>query len=387
MDVQTAWKWLEQVLGAILIALALVDVFVTVLYARTHVGIISDRVARVTWRIFEAIAERMGSRRGQVLSFLGPVVVLLVVVAWILVLSLGAGLVIHPMLGEGVKALHTETPTDFITALLVGGHSMTVVGDNNFSPETTGARLFFIFASIAGLIVTTLTLTYILHLYTALQDRDALGLEVHLLTDDTGDAAELLAGLGAHGHLSQSYTELGQVAVKLISVQEDYHHYPILFFFRFEEPYYSVSSIALVALDTVTLIKSGLDDEEYAWLKESATVAQSRRAALRLVTTLMDAFLGGPPDPPAAISAETAAQWRRRYQAGLRRLREADIKTIADEEEGAATYIELRSKWDYLIARLAPALGYTMAEIDPEGSDPQQSDRRPPFESRLHSSE
>lgn len=226
-----------------------------------------------------------------------------------------------------------------------------------------------------------------MHLYTALQDRDALGLEVHLLTDETDDAAELLAGLGAHGHLSQSYTELGQVAVKMISVQEDYHHYPILFFFRFAEPYYAVSSIALVALDTVTLIKSGLDDEEYAWLKESATVAQMRHAALHLLTTLMDAFLDGPPDPPAAVPAQTADQWRRRYQAGLRRLRQAEIKTIADEAEGAEIYVALRSQWDYLIAHLAPALGYTMAEIDPEGSDPHLSDQRPEFESRLHSSE
>ena len=97
--------------------------------------------------------------------------------------------------------------------------------------------------------------------------------------------------------------------------------------------------------------------------------------------------MDGPPDPPAAIAPETAERWRRRYHAGLRRLRQAEIKTIGDEEEGAKTYIALRSKWDYLVAHLAPALGYTMAEIDPEGSDPRQSDERPEFASRMRSLE
>jgi hypothetical protein len=386
MQSLTAWHWLEQIFGAILIAITLADVFLTVLYARTHIGLISDRVARLTWRTFVALSGHLGRHRGHFLSYMGPVVILLIVLSWILALTLGAALVIHPHLGTGFKALHTATPTDFVTALFVGSHSLVVASENNFSPETSAARLFTIFTSTAGLIVTTLTLTYILHVYTGLQARDALGLEVHLLTGETGDAAELLAGLGPHGHLANSYTELGQIGAQIVATEEAYHHYPVLFFFRFEEPYYAVSSIALVALDTVTLVKSGLDDEEYGWLKESATISQLRRAAQRLVTTLHEAFLDGPPAPPAAIDPATEERWRARYHAGLRRMREAGIKTIADEGEGAA-YVALRTQWDYLIADLAPHLGYTMAEIDPEGSHPELSDEREDFAARLRSPE
>ena len=69
------------------------------------------------------------------------------------------------------------------------------------------------------------------------------------------------------------------------------------------------------------------------------------------------------------------------------RLREAGVKTIADEEEGAATYIALRAEWDYLVAGLAPHLGYSMEEIDPAGSHPEQVDAREPFAARLRSGE
>ena len=385
MDPLTLWHRLEPILGAVLIAVTLVDVFLTVLYARSHIGIISDRVARLTWHTFEVVGRALGGRRGHFFSFLGPLVILLIVVTWMLALTLGSALIIHPNMGVDFKALHTETPTDFITALFVGSHSFVIASENNFSPETSFGRLYFTFTGTAGLIVTTLALTYILHVYTALQERDSLGLELHLLTDETNDAAELLAGLGAHGHMHSSYAELGDAAAQLAAIDEAYHHYPVLFFFRFEEPFYAVSSMALLAFDSISLIKSGLGDEEYRWLKESATVAQLRAAAQRLVNNLFESFLHGPPEEPSAIDPAAAERWRARYHAALRRLRQAGIETIADEEEGAATYLALRLKWDYLIAELAPHLGYSMVEIDPEGSKPGTSDRRPEFETRLRS--
>jgi hypothetical protein len=142
------------------------------------------------------------------------------------------------------------------------------------APEISLGRSYFTFTGTAGLIVTTLALTYILQVYTALQDRDSLGLEMHLLTDQTNDVAELLAGLGAHGHMHTGYTELGNAAAQLSATDQTYHHYPLLFFFRFEEPYYAVSSIALLAFDAASLSKSGLDDER-AWCTMTACSTSS----------------------------------------------------------------------------------------------------------------
>ena len=68
-------------------------------------------------------------------------------------------------------------------------------------------------------------------------------------------------------------------------------------------------------------------------------------------------------------------------------MREAGIRTIADEEEGAAVYVAQRARWDYLIATLAPHLGYSMAEVDPAGTHPHLSDTREEFETRLRSPE
>lgn len=42
----------EQIAGGLLMLLILVDVFLTVLYARADAGIISPKVSRIAWLVF-----------------------------------------------------------------------------------------------------------------------------------------------------------------------------------------------------------------------------------------------------------------------------------------------------------------------------------------------
>jgi len=52
---------------------------------------------------------------------------------------------------------------------------------------------------------------------------------------------------------------------------------------------WSVSRIALLTLDAVSLIRSGLNDRKHAWLKESVSLTQLWRGSLDLVTGLGEA--------------------------------------------------------------------------------------------------
>ncbi len=376
--------WLEPTLGAALMGLVLLDVFWIVLYARMNSGILSFRIARVTWAVFHRMSKPFGRSRGFILSFCGPIILVLVLFVWALILTLGTALIIHPKLGNSVTANSGSTPTDFITAIYAGGSSVAIVGAGDFAPRTSAFRLFYLFNSLMGMSVISLTLTYLLQIYGALQRRNALGLSLHLASAETGDAAELIAGLGPEGQFNSGYSTLAELAEQLTQAKESHHFYPVLFYFRFRAPYYAVSRCALMALDTVTLIKSGLDDQEYAWLKESAAVAQLWRAAMKLVTTLEETFLAeGKPEASAPPDEKIREQWRRRYLAGLRRLRQAGIQTFRDEQSGAEAYVALRSRWDAYIRALAPALGYSMEEIDPVGCAPESTGERRDFRARL----
>lgn len=386
MAESSALRWLEQASGALLVTLVLVDVFLTVLYARAGAGLFGNRLSHLIWQAFRWASVPLGKKQGTALSFCGPFIVVAVILTWLVLLMVGAALVIHPNLGSVVRTGSGQTPTDFITALYAGGGSVAIIGASDFIPHTAIFRLLFLFKSIVGTCLVSLTLSYVLQVYNGLQRRNALGLQFHLMGAESGDAAELLAGLGPRGEFSGGYNNLSELAAMLTQVKESHHFFPVLAYFRFNEPYYSVSRLTLQSFDTVSLIKSALNDEKHAWLKESAAVTQLWRAAMLLVTTVGEVFLPGEtPEPEHMPDAPTKERWRRRYFAALRRLRQAGIETAEDEEAGAAIYIALRTRWDHRIQKLVPLMAYNMAEIDPAGSDPQSSDALPAFGARRNS--
>jgi hypothetical protein len=358
----------EQILGALLLLLVLLDVFLTVLYARANTGIISPHVARFVWWAFRAISKPFGSVRDSIFSFCGPAILVMLVFVWALGLTVGAGLIIHPELGRSVRATSGDTPGDFITAMYAGGTSISVVGASDFTPHTAGFRLLFLFNSLVGMSVTFLTLTYLMQVYTALNRRNTLGLNVHLASAETGDAAELIAHLGPEGKFEVGYTNLSTLAAQITKAKESHHFYPVLFYFRFREPFYSVSRFTLVSLDAATLIKSALNDKQFAWLKNSSAVEQLWDGAMLLLETVSDMFLhGAKRGLPHAPDEDTCELWRDRYFAALRTLRQAGIQTVDDEQAGAEYYVNLRRQWNDYIMNMAPLLAYSKEDIDPVG--------------------
>jgi hypothetical protein len=289
------------------------------------------------------------------------VVLVTILLAWALLISLAAALFIHPNLGTGVQSTHGPTPTDFFTAFYVGGTSLSFIGASDFAPENGFFRMFFLFTSLLGVSLISLNVTYLMQLYTSLQARNALGLKVHLHTGQTGDAAEAVAGLGPQGMFDAGYQILAEWAAETTRVKESHHFYPILFYFRFRETYYSVSRRDLTSLDTVSLLKSALDEKEFGWLRHSAAVEQLWHASLLELKTLASNFapeadMDAPPDE------ERRALWQRRYEMALERMKRAGIKT---SKSGADHYISLRTEWDRYILSLAPHFAFDIDEIDP----------------------
>ena len=375
---------LEQVAGGLLIVFVLADVFLTVLYARVGTGILSARLARFQWRLFKPFARLFGTNRGKAMSFCAPTILISLVAAWALLLAIGAALMIHPALGTAVRTNRGETPLDFVTAFYAGAGSLSFVGSGEFAPHSSAYRLLFTFNSLVGISVMSLTLTYLMQVYTALRQRNTFGLKLHLMSGETADAAELVAGLGAQGKFDTTYSVLAEIAAEAAMVKEAHHFYPVLAFFRFRNPFYSMSAPLVLGLDSVSLIRSALDDDEYGWLKESTAVNLLWRAMLMSTPLLDEAYAhdgkaahGEPPDDA------TRDRWRRRYLAAAARLREAGVKIRTDERRGVEIYISLRAEWEHRIRMLAASMEYVMVEVDPGGMHPATTEALPPFENRL----
>lgn len=372
--------WLEQIAGALLMLLILLDVFLTVLYSRADAGILSPRVARVVWWFFKVLSAPFARLRASILSFCGPVVLVTLVLVWAAGLTLGAALIIHPELGTSVGATSGDTSRDFITALYAGGSSVSIVGATDFTPHTASLRMLFLFNSFVGLSVTFLTLTYLMQVYTALNRRNTLGLNVHLASAETGDAAELITHLGPEGKFETGYTILSMLAADMAKAKESHHFYPVLVYFRFRQPFYSVSRFTLVSLDAATLIKSALSDKEYRWLKNSSAVEQLWDGATMLLETISNTFVySATRGSPHAPDEDMCELWRRRFYAALSTLRQAGIQTVDDEQAGAEYYVNLRRQWNDYITHMGPMMAYSTKDVDPVGYRAEMAKEPQPF--------
>jgi len=352
-------KTLEQLAGALVLVVALTDVFLTVLYARMDTGLLAMRYARGIERVWVWLSRPFGKPRARFVSFGGPLTLLAVLALWIALLTLGSALVLHPALGHAVRPSNVEARTDFLTALYVGGASISVVGTTGYSPETPAYRLFFLFASAVGMTFISLVVTYLGQVYTALLRRNALALRIHGLSDAKCDGAELVCRIWPRGDLGSGTSELAELAAQVSAVKEAHHFYPLLMQFRFEDPLYSVSRIVSVSLDAMSLVMSALDDERFGAVKESSGVTLLWRSALSLASSVA----ASAPRRSSGPKAPDVALWRRRYCAALARFRSAGIPT-ADEQQGFERYTELRGHWDGLVQTLAPALAFSIDEID-----------------------
>jgi len=367
--------WIEQLVGALVIVCALLDIFLTVLYAkigahgasRAGAGIISLRVARAVWWLFRHLSGRLPFNRDAIWSFCGAVTVVCLVLVWSTLLAVGAALMLHPALGEGVRSSSSPHVRDFISALYVGGSSLSIASSSDFYPQTGFYRLLYLVNALIGTASISVTITYVMQIYSAVQQRNALGLSMCTMTKGTADSAVLLAGLGPQGRFDSGYTIVANLAAQLTAVKEAHHLYPLLFFYRPYQPANSIPQIAFIALDMVALLRSALDDSEYRWLKESAAVENLGGMASILVKTLEGTFLPGaaPQTGDGEAQAGQRDAWDARYRAALRQLEQAGIRVRADQDAGAQQYARMRQAWHPYVERLARYMDYDMAVIDP----------------------
>lgn len=352
---------LAQVVGVILILLALIDIYLTVLHPRVDSSLLSVPIARATWQLFRCVARTIvPKKRHQLLSYGGPTIVVVIVAAWVLLLILGFALISWTGLGTAIQASQGQTPTDFITALYYSSFSLTTLGTGDLVPQTSVHRLLVVLEAALGFSTFTLTITYILSVYSALTRRNTFALSLHHRTNNTADSAELLARLAAGNNLNNIQQDISNMARDLIYLLESQNTYSVLLYFRFRQTYYALPRIMYLSMDVVTLIKSALDAEKYRSVVESAAVTELWCGGLHLLEEVCNAVL---PKTRSKMREQNEQLWREHYNRAIERMKVEGIKTALDPEAGASLYISMRHEWEPYLSKLLNYMEHDRREI------------------------
>ena len=339
------------VLGILLIFLVLWEAFETIVLPRRVVRQfrLTRLFYRITWKTWAWLASIRGSRkkRDSLLSFFGPLSLLLLLALWALALVLGFG-VLHYGLHDRLSGALFDS--DFGNALYLSGTTFFTLGLGDILPASPLGRFITVLEAGIGFGFLALVIGYLPVLYQAFSRREVT---ISLLDARAGSpptAFEMLRRQsGVHG--MEALTELlKDWELWSADLMESHLSYPVLAYFRSQHDNQSWLASLTAILDVCALAMVGL--EGLCQYQARMTFAIARHALVDL-----SQVFNAPPDqeskvdrlPPPALEE-------------LRKNLHASGFVMADGAAAAEELHRLRSLYEPYAHALA---GFLRLELPP----------------------
>jgi hypothetical protein len=276
--------------GILLIVMVLWETFETIVLPRrvTRQFRLTRMFYRISWRPWAALAEmrRTKKKRDALLSYYGPLSLLLLLAFWAFTLVFGFGLLHY---GLHDKMAGTLFRSDFWNALYFSGTTLFTLGLGDVVPASPMGRFVTVLEGGIGFGFLALVIGYLPVLYQSFSRREVT---ISLLDARAGSpptAVELFRRQsGAHG--IEALTELlehwEQWSAELM---ESHLSYPVLAYFRSQHDNQSWIASLTAILDVCTLAMVGL--EGMCQYQARMTFAMARHALVDL-----SQVFGAPPE-------------------------------------------------------------------------------------------
>ncbi len=247
---------LSFVLGVILLALVFWDVFQTIVVPRPTPGVfrLGRYIIRGSWRVVRAIGTRGEARHERLLGLFAPAVTIALLVAWVVGLVLGYGLVLYALRDE-----LRPVPADLGTTAYFGATSVLTLGFGDVVAVGGPARFVVAAAALTGLGVVALVVTFLFSLFASYQRREVSVVTLQAKAGVPSSAVVLLesiARLELSGHLPELFAGWERWIAEVL---DSHVAYPLLGFFRSSHDDVSWISALGTVLDAASLVLTTIE--------------------------------------------------------------------------------------------------------------------------------
>jgi hypothetical protein len=243
------------VLGAIVVALTLNDVFQSVVVPRAtgRRYRISSYVWRWIWQLWPRAAWRLyganDDKREDFLAVFAPFMLVSLLGMWVGLLIVGYGLVLW-----GVRGGIVPHNSSFGTVLYFSGTSLLTIGFGDVAGRSALPRLVSIFAALSGLAFLSITTAYLFALFGSFQQRETFVVTVAARAGAPPSGVNLLAIAG----YSRTSNDLSVLMIDAqrwaAALMESHLAYPVLAFFRSSHDEQSWVGTLGTLLDAATML-------------------------------------------------------------------------------------------------------------------------------------
>ncbi|MEX1161440.1 MAG: potassium channel family protein [Balneolaceae bacterium] len=242
-------EWFLIFAGIFLLVIAFTDLLQTTIQ-HTGAGFLSQRIGTTIWKIFLWLSGQKGKNR--ILGSAGLVIVCTLIIFWITCIWLGYALIFN-FQADSVLHASSDVPTDFKEKIYYTGYTLSTLGNGDMKPSSFFWRILTVINSISGLLIITLSITYLLPLLSAVTNKRKLCAYISFL----GENPEEIIMKGWNGKdLSDLDTYFQELGLMMLDHKEKHLLYPVLHYFHSTEIKFA-APIAFTVLDeTVSVILS-----------------------------------------------------------------------------------------------------------------------------------
>lgn len=247
------------VVGLLLVAIALWDMFETVVLPRrvTRRLRLTRLIYQLSWGLWRRIAALWRERRSDtLLAFYGPLSLIVLLGIWVLVLILGWALA---QWGLGSRLLGPPHLYGFGGDIYYSGTTFFTLGLGDITPQTGSARVLTLAEAGNGFAVLGLVIGYLPVLYQAFSRREQRMALLDARAGSPPTAVELLRRYTLDGELQDLGALLQAFEEWSSDLLESHSSYPMLAYFRSQHDHQSWVAVLTVLLDTCALVMAGID--------------------------------------------------------------------------------------------------------------------------------
>jgi len=248
---------LEGLAGGLLVGVVLLDVFNSVIVPRPTVRgtLLSRSIIRPGWRGWRALGTRVSgvNKREAMLAIFPPMALVLVLIAWVILLAVGFGLLIYALHGD------FRPNPGILGSTYVAAASLFGVGQSAFAPAGRAARVVIPIINAAGLGTIALVITFLFSLYANFQRREARVVMLDARAGAPPSGVTLLETYAQLQMLERLPEFFSRWEVWSAEVLDSHLAYPILTYFRSSHDNESWISALGAVLDAATLMVSTID--------------------------------------------------------------------------------------------------------------------------------
>lgn len=326
------------IVGGLVVGSTLIDVLWTTIAAGSGAGPLSGRIGRGLWSWALAVHRRRPSH--TLLSALGVTIVLSILMVWIAAVLVGWGLVFTSSDGA-VRDATTDAPASLGSRIYFTGYTVFTLGVGDYVPGDGLWQIATVLATGTGLVLVTLSITYLVPVASAVAQRRQL--------------ASYIASLGAtpsqvvtRGWTGAGFGTLTDHLVGLAPLVHGAHQrhltFPMLHYFHSADRASAAAPAIVHLADSLHLLRHGVAPE-----------ARPDRFVLDTLDSAVESFLTTLPTPHRHIDHDTGDRSNVEDEPlpvpALEELRGHGIPTVSDE-----TYERAREADERRRVRLAALL-------------------------------